>query len=193
MGESRCSMCQWFRSRYFSNKKKVEIASDPPSANDCISRKLEIWSVCPDETIEAIRRQIEVLPFCKTIFRQPVWKRRIRSRTESPSDMASGGVTAPTENISPPTIGGNYDLDDAIVAGQLIWTESADPPINRPLFAALPIPDTQVLSAHCYGGSLWGRTAKIMTQLPDGEKKTYFLKVRYCEMVFFPPPPVRRV
>ena len=33
--------------------------------------------------------------------------------------------------------------------------------------------------------SLWGRTAKIITQLPEGKKETYFLKVKCGEMIFF--------
>lgn len=103
--------------------------------------------------------------------------------------MASVGVTAPTESIKPPTIGGNYDLDDAIVAGTSTHGENANPPINCYILAALPIPNTQVLSAHNYGMSLWGRTAKIITRLPDGKKETYFLKVKCGEMIFFTLPP----
>lgn len=111
--------------------------------------------------------------------------------------MASVGVTAPTESIKPPTIGGNYDLDDAVVAGALIHGEGTGPPTNCDNLVALPIPNTQVIAAHNYGMSLWGRTAKIITQLPDGEKETYFLKVKCGKMIFFTPPrallPISRV
>lgn len=47
---------------------------------------------------------------------------------------------------------------------------------NRAL--ALPIPGTKVIEARNYGMSLWGQTARIETELPDGKKKFYFLKVR---------------
>jgi len=37
-----------------------------------------------------------------------------------------------------------------------------------------------------YGESLWGKTAKLIVQLPDGEKENYFLKVRpRCQVEFF--------
>lgn len=42
---------------------------------------------------------------------------------------------------------------------------------------ALPISGTQVVSAHCYGRSLWGKMAKIIARLPDGKIEIYFLKV----------------
>lgn len=32
--------------------------------------------------------------------------------------MTSGGDTAPTEAIKPPTIGGNYELDESILTGK---------------------------------------------------------------------------
>ena len=41
---------------------------------------------------------------------------------------------------------------------------------------ALPIPGTKVLAARNYAKSLWGQTAKIETELPTGEGKSYFLK-----------------
>ena len=55
---------------------------------------------------------------------------QISSVKDNSSDMASVGVTAPTESIKPSTMGDNYDLDDAIVAGTLIHGEVTDPPTN---------------------------------------------------------------
>jgi hypothetical protein len=37
---------------------------------------------------------------------------------------------------------------------------------------------TRILRASSYGTSLWTRTARVTTILPDGEKKDYFLKVQ---------------
>ena len=42
---------------------------------------------------------------------------------------------------------------------------------------ALPIPDSKVVAAFEYGTSLWGRTAKLICCLPNGERINYFLKV----------------
>lgn len=42
--------------------------------------------------------------------------------------------------------------------------------------SALPIPGTEVITAKNYGLSHWGQTAKIITVLPTGEQKDYFLK-----------------
>jgi hypothetical protein len=44
-------------------------------------------------------------------------------------------------------------------------------------FPALPVPGTKVLNTFNYGKSLWGKTTKIVAQLPTGEAINYFLKV----------------
>ncbi|KAL2068550.1 hypothetical protein VTL71DRAFT_14887 [Oculimacula yallundae] len=62
------------------------------------------------------------------------------------------------EAIKPPSVYGNFHLDEAVLA-------------------KLPISGTKVISSHAYGMSLWGRCAKIVAELPDGQKKKYFLKV----------------
>ena len=41
---------------------------------------------------------------------------------------------------------------------------------------AFPVPETKIVYALNYGRPLWGRTAKIIVRLPDGQEKDYFLK-----------------
>jgi len=41
----------------------------------------------------------------------------------------------------------------------------------------LPVPGTEVIAAFNYGMSLWGRAAKMICRLPNGERVNYFLKV----------------
>jgi len=64
----------------------------------------------------------------------------------------------PTEPFLPPQASGSYKVDERVVA-------------------AFPIPGTQVTDAYNYGESLWGKTAKLVVQLPSGENDNYFLKV----------------
>ncbi|KAH0558739.1 hypothetical protein GP486_004615 [Trichoglossum hirsutum] len=79
----------------------------------------------------------------------------------------------PTEPIGPPVLGRSYLVDESVLA-------------------AFPIPGTKVLDAFNYGESLWGKTAKVVVQLPSGENENYFLKVvslgetgrRMCEGEF---------
>jgi hypothetical protein len=42
---------------------------------------------------------------------------------------------------------------------------------------ALPIPGTKLKAAYRYGSSLWGLAAKLITELPDGSQRNYFMKV----------------
>ncbi|CAN9277453.1 unnamed protein product [Alternaria alternata] len=64
----------------------------------------------------------------------------------------------PTEPLLPPQISGSYKVNERVIA-------------------AFPIPKTQVIDAYNYGKSLWGKTAKIVVQLPTGQADNYFLKV----------------
>lgn len=45
------------------------------------------------------------------------------------------------------------------------------------MVSALPVPDTKLLTAYHYGSSMWGLTAKLVTELPEGVKRNYMLKV----------------
>lgn len=45
------------------------------------------------------------------------------------------------------------------------------------MLPAFPVPGTTLITANNYGMSLWGRTAKLICHLPDGERISYFLKV----------------
>ncbi|KAI9769111.1 MAG: hypothetical protein M1840_004462 [Geoglossum simile] len=83
--------------------------------------------------------------------------------TESISNIAIGKAQreveqTPTEPIAPPVLGGSYVVDDSVLS-------------------TFPIPGTKVLDAYNYGESLWGKTAKVVVQLPSGEEGYYFLKV----------------
>ncbi|KAH8586371.1 hypothetical protein B0O99DRAFT_748375 [Bisporella sp. PMI_857] len=64
----------------------------------------------------------------------------------------------PEEDIEPPSAFGDFPLDEAVIE-------------------SLPIPGTTVLSSHAYGMSLWGKCAKIIAELSDGQMEKYFLKV----------------
>ena len=61
--------------------------------------------------------------------------------------------------ILPPEPSGSYEVDESVVS-------------------AFPVPGTKILHALNYGMSLWGKTAKIIVELPAGEEAQYFLKVR---------------
>ena len=41
------------------------------------------------------------------------------------------------------------------------------------------MPGTRVVHAQNYGMSLWGKTAKVIVELPTGEERSYFLKVEW--------------
>ncbi|KAJ8131555.1 hypothetical protein O1611_g2072 [Lasiodiplodia mahajangana] len=69
-----------------------------------------------------------------------------------------GGENRPTSPIPRPQLGSNFDL-------------------NQEVIDALPIPEIVNVSARHYGRSLWGETAKIVAELPDGSAESYFLKV----------------
>ncbi|KAK3376113.1 Fructosamine kinase-domain-containing protein [Lasiosphaeria ovina] len=68
-----------------------------------------------------------------------------------------GGETAPTEPVPKPQLGAAFELDDAVLA-------------------ALPTPGSKLVAARHYARSLWGQTAKVTTELPDGTTEHYFLK-----------------
>lgn len=103
----------------------------------------------------------------------------------TPSDMAPHDVRnderTPEEPIRPPRTGDKFEIDENVVAGKvpfnIVHTEDLLLNTDTVFVSALPVPGASVVSAHAYGMSLWGRTAKIITRLPDGKSKTYFLKV----------------
>ncbi|KAH9907805.1 Fructosamine kinase-domain-containing protein [Xylariomycetidae sp. FL2044] len=68
-----------------------------------------------------------------------------------------GGEEAPASSVPKPELGSSFELDSGVRE-------------------ALPIAGTTVIFARNYGMSLWGQTAKITAQLPNGERKNYFLK-----------------
>ncbi|KAI9696262.1 MAG: hypothetical protein M1836_005815 [Candelina mexicana] len=64
----------------------------------------------------------------------------------------------PSDPILPPEPSGNYEVDESVRA-------------------CFPVRGTRVVHAQNYGISLWGKTAKVVVELPTGEEKNYFLKV----------------
>lgn len=80
----------------------------------------------------------------------------------------------PSEPILPPQPSGNYDVDENVRA-----CEVGIPNVARTLLmtVAFPVPGTKIVHAQNYGMSLWGKTAKVIVELPSGEEKNYFLKV----------------
>lgn len=62
------------------------------------------------------------------------------------------------EPVKPPQPSGTYHVDENVIA-------------------KLPEAGTRVINALNYGESLWGKTAKIIAELPSGEIVNYFLKV----------------
>lgn len=64
----------------------------------------------------------------------------------------------PTDPILPPEPSGSYEVDESVVS-------------------AFPVPGTKILHALNYGMSLWGKTAKLIVELPGGKEAQYFLKV----------------
>lgn len=45
------------------------------------------------------------------------------------------------------------------------------------VISAFPVTGTTLIAANKYGTSLWGRTAKLVCLLPDGERRNSFLKM----------------
>ena len=78
------------------------------------------------------------------------------------------------EKILPPKVGGEFPVDENIIAGM---RESYLLVILMLISSALPIPGTKLLTAYHYGSSMWGLTAKLVTELPEGVKRNYMLKV----------------
>ena len=68
------------------------------------------------------------------------------------------GGGAPSADIPPPQVRGEFKVDKAVLD-------------------AFPIAGTKLIAAHHYGSSLWGFTAKLLTELPDGSSRLYFHKV----------------
>ena len=80
------------------------------------------------------------------------------SNADSTVDKHQREVKETPSEISPPGPRGSYEVDESVVS-------------------AFPVPGTKILHALNYGMSLWGKTAKIIVELPGGEEAQYFLKV----------------
>lgn len=71
-------------------------------------------------------------------------------------------------------IGGNFPLDENVIAGQRFDHSSFSHLTSR--MTALP-KGTSVISADSFGSSAWTVTARVNVVSPDGAPKSYFLKV----------------
>ncbi|KAF2759828.1 hypothetical protein EJ05DRAFT_311323 [Pseudovirgaria hyperparasitica] len=65
--------------------------------------------------------------------------------------------TTSVEPVLTPVANGSCKVDDSVIA-------------------VFPVPNTKVLHAYNYGVSHWGKTSKIVVELPDGSTEQYFLK-----------------
>jgi hypothetical protein len=92
-----------------------------------------------------------------------------------PHSLNSG---VPVGSIQPPNVGGEVSVDEAVLEG-IPQLKTDDVSCLRYLLtiAAFPVPGTKLKSAHHYGSSVWALTAKLVTELPDGSTRPYFLKV----------------
>ncbi|KAL9632316.1 MAG: hypothetical protein Q9204_003846 [Flavoplaca sp. TL-2023a] len=64
----------------------------------------------------------------------------------------------PSDLNPPPTATGTYQVDENVIK-------------------SFPVEGTTFVQALSYQESLWGKTAKVIVQLPDGDIQSYFLKV----------------
>lgn len=103
---------------------------------------------------------------------------------ESISNIAIGEAQkqieqTPLGQIVPPQTSGSYFVDQNVVDGmsEIFMFSISQPSID--LWLAFPIPGAKVIEALNYGESLWGKTAKIIVELPSGETDNYFLKVAF--------------
>ncbi|KAL8893831.1 MAG: hypothetical protein Q9192_004879, partial [Flavoplaca navasiana] len=64
----------------------------------------------------------------------------------------------PSDLIAPPTATGTYQVDENVIK-------------------SFPIEGTTIVQALSYQEPLWGKTAKVIVRLPDGDMENYFLKV----------------
>lgn len=65
-------------------------------------------------------------------------------------------------------------IDEAVKKGAFERTQTCS--CHAYPITAFPVPETKIVYALNYGKSLWGRTAKIIVRLPDGQEKDYFVK-----------------
>ena len=80
----------------------------------------------------------------------------------------------PSEPFLPPQPSGTYEVDESVRSCRVGSSSNGGLYLY---FLAFPVPGTKIIHAQNYGVSLWGKTAKIVVELPSGEEKNYFLKV----------------
>ncbi|KLU86621.1 hypothetical protein MAPG_05633 [Magnaporthiopsis poae ATCC 64411] len=73
-------------------------------------------------------------------------------------NIAQKSEVTPSDPIELPTAWGPFELDENVVA-------------------AFPDVGAKPIRAVKFGKSLWGTTAKIIVELPDGKRRNYFIKV----------------
>lgn len=80
----------------------------------------------------------------------------------------------PSEPILPPQPSGKYNVDESVRACRSNLQNVVS---SYSYLSALAMPGSKITHAQNYGMSLWGKTAKMIIELPSGEEKAYFLKV----------------
>ncbi|KAL8880338.1 MAG: hypothetical protein Q9198_002233 [Flavoplaca austrocitrina] len=78
----------------------------------------------------------------------------------------------------------NIGISEAQQRVEQTPSDLIDPPIatrayqvDENVIKSFPVEGTTVVHALSYGESLWGKTGKVIVQLPDGDIQNYFLKV----------------
>ncbi len=92
--------------------------------------------------------------------------------------------STPAKVILPPKVEGEFVMDDAVLERTLDSLKEKQCP---PIATALLIRGTELETACHYGSSLWGPTAKLVTQLPHGTTRLDFSKVRLYQRRSAPP------
>lgn len=81
---------------------------------------------------------------------------------------------------TPSGIGGNFVLDERIIEGERPMPSLAPRPVSRTaliLSLVLPKEVSKVVRADSHGTSAWNKTARIKTELADGDERSFFVKV----------------
>ena len=87
------------------------------------------------------------------------------------------------ETTKPPSLGNEFEVDEAVRANKLVdasfgmhYIQLLTAIVSSGC-SAFPLPNTTHVTAYSNGVSLWGKIAKLVTKLEDGQNEYYFLKV----------------
>jgi hypothetical protein len=86
--------------------------------------------------------------------------------------------STPTDPIQPPLATGSFEVNQTVIDGEQVEFQATFcTAVLQFSFEAFPVKGTTLVHAFNYGVSLWGKTAKVVVQLPTRKKQDYFLKV----------------